>query len=133
MTFKAIIFSLLSLVLLLMCTCSETIGPNNKIVFPEEGEVSFQNHVLPFLKVKCAFSGCHDDVYRAGGRDMTTHFQVTAATENTGLVVATNPDGSVLVQVIEGTNPHLDYYRINITENQKQGVRRWILDGALNN
>ncbi len=129
---KKIIFSLLLFLLFAMCNCNSTVGPDNNIVFPDEGEVSFQNNVLPFLKVKCALSGCHDG-YNIKASDMTDYFKVTASPDNLGLVVPKNPDGSVLVQVIEGTNPHLDYYKISITENQKQGIRRWIQDGALNN
>ncbi len=128
---KKNIFSLLLFLLFAMCNCNTTVGPDKNIVFPDEGEVSFQNNVLPFLKVKCALSGCHDG-YNPKASDMTDYFKLFE-TDNVGLIVQGNPDGSVLVQVIEGTNHHLDYYKINITDNQKQGIRRWIQDGALNN
>ncbi len=118
-------------------SCNEAIGPNTNIVFPEEGkgEVSFFSHVQPLLKVKCATANCHSAEYAAGQRILTEYtFLFTG--KNLGLIILGKPDESLLIQVMDGRNPHLDNIRLGtgiITQNQLQGMRRWILDGAPNN
>ena len=85
------------------------------------------------MRVRCAYSGCHDDIRRAGGRAMTD-YNTYFGTSNLGLIVAGNPDASLLIQVVEGDNLHL--FRLGQTlptENQQNGLRRWIEQGALLN
>lgn len=113
-------------------TCGNVIGPDGEVIFPEgEEEVSYILHVEPFMKLKCGFAGCHDENYAAGGRVMTRYIDLIS---QLGLIVSGDPDGSLLIQVLDGRNPHLQNYRDNyINDNQLQGMRRWIAAGAPNN
>ncbi len=114
------------------CNESGIIG-HTDIVFPEEN-VSFFNHVQPFLKVTCSYQGCHSYESRAGGRILVDHWNLFDI-YNPGLVVPYKPDNSVLYQMIRDTNrlPHLPLVYWSINDNQKQGIKTWILEGALDN
>lgn len=129
--FSAMIVFCLSL---LSSSCGDnSIDAANSIVFPDTGKVSFYNHVQPFVKLRCASAGCHSDYSMAAGRRMTD-YNSYFETNNLGFVVPGNPDGSVLYQVMTGKNNHLEVMRIVLpTEKQKNGIYRWIKDGALMN
>ncbi len=122
--------AIISLFVFSIIACSETFNSGKDIIFPDEN-VSFQNHVYPFLKLNCSYSGCHSDESNAGGLTLTYYPTLFASP---GMVIIENPDQSRLIQVIEGRLPHFTfYYRGNITENHKKGMRQWILEGAINN
>ena len=112
--------------------CENQINSPEDLVFPEKN-VSFFEHVQPFLKYYCAYQGCHSPETRAGGKwysDWVSIFD----TDNLGFVVPYNPDGSRFVQIIEGKSlSHLTYFRNEIKQNHVQGIRTWILEGALDN
>lgn len=115
----------------LLNSCTETIGTNSKdIVFPDTN-VSFQLHVYPFLKLNCSYAGCHSDESAAGGVILTNY---TTLFQTPGMIIIGEPDKSRLIQIVENKLPHFTYfYRGNITENHKKGLRQWILEGAKNN
>lgn len=115
--------------------CSNSINSTSDLRFPEEDgeEVSFVNHVRPFMQYTCATAGCHDDFSMAGGRRMTEYFTYFA-TYNIGLVIRGNADASLLNQILEGKNLHLyNVNRVLPTINQQEGMRRWVENGALSN
>ncbi|MFP4528989.1 MAG: hypothetical protein ACLFQX_10585 [Candidatus Kapaibacterium sp.] len=131
----AILISILMLGSLLGSSCSDTnvLQPGDDIEFPDSN-VSFFYHVQPFLRLKCSYQGCHSEEHRAGGIRLTDYFSLF---ETPLLIVLTDPpdpDNSWLVQIIErraGHNPYLpDNY---ITQNEIDGIRQWILEGARNN
>ncbi len=114
-----------------MPSCNESgISSNREVVFPDSN-VSFQEHVQPFLQVKCAYQGCHSAETRAGGRRMDDYFALFE-TYNNGLVIPGKPEESRIVQVMRRNPPHLgyrfpyDYF----TENHIQGIITWIEEGA---
>jgi len=117
--------------LLIIYACTETIGTNSKdIIFPEEN-VSFQFHVYPFLKLNCSYAGCHSDESAAGGIILTSYGTLFSSP---GMIIIGEPDKSRLIQIIENKLPHFTlFYRGNITENHKKGMRTWIIEGAKNN
>lgn len=115
--------------------CSNNISSSSDLRFPEEGgeEVSFSKHVKPFMQVTCATASCHDDYTIAGGRRMTEYYTYFESA-NIGLVIRGNPDASLLNQMLEGKNKHLyNFNRKLPTNNQQEGMRRWVLNGAPNN
>lgn len=119
----------------IISACSNSIQSTSDLRFPEEGgeEVSFMNHVKPFMQYTCATAACHDDYTRAGGIQLTEHYTYFQSS-SLGLVVRENPDASRLNQIIEGKNIHLfNYNRELPTKNQQEGMRRWVLNGAPNN
>ncbi len=128
---KLLKFIIFSLSLIILFACTETIGTNSKdIIFPDEN-VSFQFHVYPFLKLNCSYAGCHSDESAAGGIILTSYSTLFASP---GMIIIGEPDKSRLIQIIENKLPHFTlFYRGNITENHKKGMRIWILEGAKNN
>ncbi len=95
--------------------------------------VSYSKHIQPIFNIKCV--NCHGVGIIEAGLDLTTHAGTTADPR----IVAKNlPDNSVLVWTIEGRAgvqpmPPVNSPYLPLTENQIQGVRTWILEGALNN
>lgn len=106
--------------------CPDSISNPKDIIFPESN-VRYSGAVEPFLRLTCAFAGCHD--YSSGNQIMLDdYFRIMGSP---GLVVPGNPDGSLLIQIIENTKPHQTYFEAsNITENHKKGMRKWVLEGA---
>ncbi len=127
---KSAIIIILSIFIISMIACDSINTTGKDIVFPDEN-VSFQNHVYPFLKINCSYSGCHSDETQAGGVILTYYSSLFMSP---GMVILDDPDKSRLIQIVEGKLPHLSYfYKGNITENHKIGLRLWILEGAKNN
>jgi len=114
------------------CNENAIIG-NTNIIFPEEN-VSFMNHVQPFLKVTCSYQGCHSYETRAGGRILVDYWNLFDV-YNPGMVIPNKPDNSILYQMIRDTNqlPHIPIVYWRITNNQKQGIKTWLLEGAMDN
>lgn len=111
----------------------ETYGPgpdSRDIVFPESN-VSYAQHVQPLFDRTCAVSGCHDTATKQSNLSLQSYREATA---RPGIIVPTDPDGSVLVQRIEGKiQPRMPYNRPPLSDNQIRGIRQWILEGAQNN
>lgn len=109
------------------CETTTTTGDAN-IIFPSEN-IDYIQHVQPFLKYNCGYSGCHSSFTKAAGLSVDDYFSVMSYM---GLVIPLQPDASTLVQILENKLPHsVFFYRGNITQNQIQGIRKWIGEGAL--
>ena len=107
--------------------CKDSIdGPNGDLVFPDSN-VSFTAHVQPFLTLRCASYGCHDDGSRAGDLSLTSYINMTA---RPGIVVPRDSKSSLLMQRIDGRLPHPPNVPILIDQNQLNGIKRWIDEGA---
>ncbi|MGQ9819163.1 MAG: hypothetical protein ACUVQ1_04475 [Candidatus Kapaibacteriales bacterium] len=116
--------------ILTSCT-SSVINYQNEIVFPDSN-ISFQRHVLPVVKSTCGLSYCHGEVFPQSNVMIYDYFTLMTS-YNGALVIPKNPDASVLMQIIEFKLPHNPFLRWNLNDNQRIGIRRWILEGAINN
>lgn len=117
-------------VVVMTASCdSNSITNPSQVVFPDSN-VSYQAHVLPLLSLSCAYVGCHNDESAAGNLRLTSY---SGMFQHAGLIIPTKPDNSVLIQTIEGTLPHRATYYQVLNENQKKGMRVWVLEGARNN
>lgn len=121
--------------LLAIQSCDDgIIDGENKLIFPEEGEVSYLFNVQPFLNLRCANAGCHGAVAPAAGRALVNYQTVTNPVSNINFVNPFDAESSLFYQIATGVNPHMQNLGLRpLTENQQQGIRRWINDGALNN
>lgn len=116
----------------LILSCGKDSNPTapSDITFPDSN-VSYGRHVQPLFLTTCATAGCHDDVTKQSALSLSTYEN---ATVRPGIIVAGNPDGSVLVQRIEGRIlPRMPFNRPPLTDNQIRGIRTWIKEGAKNN
>lgn len=113
-----------------MPSCDDDgLGPGDEVVFPEEN-VSYAEHVQPYFNLRCANYGCHEDQARAGNLSLTSY---NALTERPGLIIPGDAESSFLMQKIDGRLPHPIDVPIIINENQLEGIRTWINEGAKNN
>jgi hypothetical protein len=105
-------------------------SPSN-VVFPATN-VSYGAHVQILFNQACNFSGCHDDGQHQSALKLTTFDN--AVRQLPGIVVAGNPDGSVLVLRIQGSvGTRMPPGSNPLNQNQINGIRTWIAEGANNN
>lgn len=115
---------------LIIFGCDDTTGPGADIVFPDVN-VSYSQHVQPLFNQTCALSGCHDDATAQRGLSLTSY---TNLTTHPGTVVPGDPDASILYLRITGQiSPQMPLNRPPLNQNQQQGIRTWIEEGAENN
>ena len=111
--------------------CDDTLTSTNidKVIIPDSN-VSYSKYIAPLFEVKCVT--CHDGGTNSNLPDLTNFSFVDGY-----YVVPTEPDNSVLVYVIQGNVPPFPLmppagYRV-LNENQVNGVRTWIEEGAQHN
>ena len=93
----------------------------------------FEQDVLPILVSNCATSGCHDNVSREEGIDLTSYAAVMAS-KSGRLVRVGQPDESELYKVLfeTGGDQMPPPPRPRLTDAQTAVIRRWIQEGAKN-
>jgi hypothetical protein len=105
-------------------------SPSN-VVFPVSG-VSYQYHVQPLFNQACTQAGCHDDGQHQSPLKLTSFGNTVLALP--GVVVSGQPDQSTLVFRIEGRVGERMPPTVNpLNQNQINGIRTWIAEGAKNN
>ncbi len=91
--------------------------------------VSYSRNLQPLFELKCNYSGCHNDQSKAGGLALTSYFNTT---RNSFVVIAGDPDGSLLVQKIRTGHP-IDMNYPSFKSEEVNAVVTWIKEGAKNN
>ena len=105
-------------------------SPSN-IVFPISN-VSYGQQVQPLFNQACAFAGCHDDGQHQSVLKLTSYDNVMYG--GTLVVVRNKPDQSTLVLRIQGSvGTPMPPNGKALNQNQINGIRAWIGEGALNN
>ena len=122
-----------SLISISLISCDDT-GINNdidNIIIPSQN-VSYAQYIQPVFNYKCTNSACHNSETRASGLDLTTW----SGTVADPLVVSPGfPETSKIIWAVEGnsgSSPMPPPYGSvpPLTENQIEGLRTWILEGA---
>jgi hypothetical protein len=116
----------------LFSCCNDSVSSGSNIVFPESN-VSYINHVYPFINITCAYQGCHSSTSQAAGRIMDDYYSLVYDINNLGLVVPGKADSSLLVQILDGRIPHNPLISWKVNDNQRAGIKKWIAEGAKNN
>ena len=118
-------------VLLGGCKDENPAGMASDVVFPVDN-VSFSQHVQPLFNQACAFSGCHDDGPHESDLCLTSYFNAVFRT--TGVITPGQPELSTLVFRIEGTvGQRMPLNGPPLNQNQINGIRTWIVEGAMDN
>jgi hypothetical protein len=118
------------------CKDENTLVPGESpstVLFPAR-DVSYGVHVQTLFNQACNFSGCHDDGSHAGGLSLTSYYNTVFAVP--GIVVIKDPQNSILVMKIEGRGPagnRMPPGPYPLNQNQINGIRTWIAEGAQNN
>jgi len=116
------------------CKGTAPTGPDNspsKIVFPPSG-ISYSAQVQPLFDEACNFAGCHDNGPHQSVLVLTSYGE--AVLKVTGVVVPGKPDASTLVLRIQGSvGARMPPGQYPLNQNQINGIRAWIVEGAKNN
>lgn len=118
------------LFLILLAACSSDPAPP-----PDDGggnggpTVSFALDIQPVLTQDCTI--CHGG---AGGLSVDTYAGLMAGGNSGPVVVAGDPDQSLIIQRLEGTvTPTMPLNAPPLTTPEIDRIKQWILEGALNN
>ncbi len=130
---KIIIYSFLAVIALVLFNtgCENSVVNNPNITFPDS-LVSFERHVMPFVKQTCGLQDCHGIGYPKANV-LLADWESIRMTYNGTMVIPYNPNSSLLVQMLEYTLPHDPMYYWQANDNQKRGIRQWIKEGAVKN
>ena len=124
---------LLILLMVAAWACKDSITDNGPpdIVFPDSN-ISYNSLIQPLFNQACTFSGgCHGGEYPAASLSLESYQRLT---DRVGIVVPGSPDESILQLRIDGRiTPRMPLNRPVLTDNQINGIRRWIQEGAVNN
>ena len=130
-----ILLPLLSLPVALTNSCKDSsVEPDQliNIVFPDSN-VSYSQHVEPLFQQGCAFSSCHGTASQAG-LNLESPSYNKLMNHQPRLVVATEGNNSLLVQRLDGrVQPQMPLGRTPLSQNQIDGIKKWINEGAVNN
>lgn len=106
-------------------------GSPSNIVFPTDS-IRYSAHVQSLFNQACALPGCHDQGSPPQRVRLTSYGETVILVP--GIVVPGQPDQSELVLRIEGRlGDRMPIGKNPLNQNQIQGIRKWILEGARNN
>lgn len=129
--FNALVFSLMFAAL---SSCKDSITDSDQpinLVFPDSN-VSYSQHVEPLFQQGCAFGQCHGSS-TAGGLNLESP-SYSKLISRPGLVVSRESNNSLLVQRLDGRlQPRMPLNRTPLNQNQINGIKKWIDEGAANN
>jgi hypothetical protein len=130
-----VVFTLvLAQILVALSSCKDTITDPDQpinVVFPDSN-VSYSQHVEPLFQQGCAFGQCHGS-NSAGGLNLESP-SYSKLLSRPGLVVSRESNNSLLVQRLDGRlQPRMPLNRTQLTQNQVNGIKKWIDEGAANN
>ena len=118
----------------LACKGSAPTGPGGSpstIVFPVNG-VSYSAQVQPLFNQACNASGCHDNGTTTTTLVLTSYGLAVLTVP--GVVVTGKPDASTLVLRIQGSvGARMPPGAYPLNQNQINGIRTWIVEGAKDN
>jgi hypothetical protein len=130
--YHILILSVLFVLFGLQSCKDEQVNSSDEIIFPANN-VSFSKHVEPLFQQRCALAGCHAGSTPAGGLNLEYNSYQTIM-NTPGLVIAHDGGNSSLVQHLMGiSTPMPPPKSAQLTQNQIDGVKKWIDEGALNN
>jgi hypothetical protein len=105
-------------------------GSPSTIIFPVNG-ISYSAQVQPLFNQACNFSGCHDSGAQQNVPVFTSFGQAMLLP---GVIVPKKPDASTLVLRIQGSvGARMPPGAYPLNQNQINGIRAWIVEGAMNN
>lgn len=107
-------------------------GSPSTIVFPLSG-VSYQYQVQPLFNQACNYTGCHGSDAPPNLVKLTSWGDLMTSGGGTGVVVPDEPETSTLVLRIEGRGARMPPSGLPLNQNQINGIRTWIAEGAKNN
>ena len=97
-------------------------------------DVSYAQHIQPIFNNHCSNSGCHNSKDNAGGLDLTSWGSLRGSPF---IVIPFYPDESLLYLSVSGGSvnimPPPNGSSPPLSDNQINGIKTWILEGAESN
>ena len=124
---KSIRFAVLGVFAILLGSCgSDDLTNPNQVVFPVTN-VSYKAQVAPYFALACSQTGCHDQATTSNdGVDLTSWTGARAIN-----VAQAGDTNCHLVLVMYAREAHAGVLSAN--DNQRQGIKQWVIEGARNN
>ena len=94
------------------------------VPLPEGAPLTFEGAIAPMLQNKCG--ACHSSANKLKGLDLTTYAGITTGSESGAVLVAGDPDNSLLVIVQTSEEPHF----AQLTAEEIELLKSWIAEGA---
>ena len=119
---------LIAFLIIITFACDDT--GINEIPLPDEN-VSYSEHIQPIFNNHCNNTGCHNSADAAGDIRLTSYGELFASPF---MVIPFAPDESTLYLSVSGQTvnimppPYGNTFPLN--DNQINGIRVWILEGA---
>lgn len=113
------------------------IGPDGSpsdVIFPTTN-ISYSQHVQRLFSQTCTYVGCHSQAEPADQLKLDTYENLRYGVRGLPVVIPGSPETSELVFRIEGrTGQRMPPNTTNpLNQNQINGIRTWIAEGALKN
>jgi mono/diheme cytochrome c family protein len=102
------------------------------VVFPTSG-IKYQEHVQQLFIQACNFSTCHGADAPPNLVRLTSWGELMTTGAGVGVVIPGEPENSTLVFRIEGRGARMPPAGLPLNQNQINGIRAWIAEGAKNN
>ncbi len=136
---RALAGLLLTLAVLVAIRCSKddtAIGPDGSpsdVIFPLDS-VSYSLHVQRLFNQTCALSGCHSAGETGDRLKLDSYENLRFGVRGLPVVIPGNAAQSELVLRIQGTvGDRMPISRNPLNQNQINGIRAWINEGARRN
>ena len=115
--------------------CKDSVTGVSQIVFPATN-ISYGKYVQPLFDQQCSLPGCHTQDAKAESGNLSLESWSDALTAIPAVIIPGDPDNSPLIWSIQATHgyprmPPLS--RSALTQNQINGLKQWILEGAKEN
>ncbi|MBI2619756.1 MAG: hypothetical protein HYW57_06715 [Ignavibacteriales bacterium] len=125
---------LVPLILILALGCKDEFPSEqdfSNFLFPDSS-VSYGLHVQKLFDARCI--RCHNGSHPQTDLDLISPSYNKLMNYQPRLVLTRDPDNSILIQRLAGViTPRMPLNATPITENQLNGMRQWVLEGAVNN
>ncbi|MGB7093941.1 MAG: c-type cytochrome domain-containing protein, partial [Anaerolineales bacterium] len=91
---------------------------------PEGAALTYQSTIGPMLESKCA--ACHSTSNSLKGLDLTTYAGITQGSESGAVIIAGDPENSLILVIQTSEDPHF----AQLTSDELELLKNWIADGA---
>jgi uncharacterized membrane protein len=127
------LFCSLFLISVGLSSCKDTqTSPSTEIVFPSNN-INFTKHVEPLFQQKCSHAPCHGGSTPAAGLNLEYPSYIALIKHIPTLIVQKDTN-CLLMQRLDGRLTKMPPPNFpQLTENQMNGVKKWIEEGASNN
>jgi uncharacterized membrane protein len=112
-------------------TCPDSVPSTPDTTITTIDTLCFVQNVLPIFTSNCAMSSCHSAASHVGGYNLSDYTNIMNSGDG---VVPFNPNATKIYQVtvLSGEERMPPFPSPALTANQRETIRKWIAEGAIN-